>query len=278
MIFSDYTFLHIFLGSSLLGITAGVLGVFATLRGHSLLGDAISHAAFPGIAAMFLWSFTTHTLLLLLGGIGSALLGVGAVYAITSYTVLKKDAALGIVLSSFFGLGLVLLTMIQKIPTARQAVLHTFLFGNVATLLSEDVVIFLVATIIVLGTLLLFAKEFALIAFDESYARVQGYNVMRYDLLLMCLLVCTVVVGLQTVGVVLISSLLIAPAAAARQWSYSVLHIVLLAALFGLGGCLCGAYMSCSYESLPTGPVIIVALSCIVFLSIFIGPRARNCS
>src|SRR6266404_2814966 len=135
----DYTLLLVLQGAALLGITAGALGSFALLRQQSLLGDAISHAALPGIVLMFLCTHSKNPWLLLTGGALAGVVGVVSMNYVCTRTKLKKDAILGIILSVFFGFGLVLITVAQKIPTSNQAVLNKFLFGNVSTLLQQDI-------------------------------------------------------------------------------------------------------------------------------------------
>ncbi len=271
LIVSDYTFHQIVIGTTLLGAVSGAVGVFALLRKQSLLGDAVSHAAFPGILIAFLCTLSKNPLILLVGGVATGLIGAACVTAITYYSVLKHDTALGIVLSVFFGGGLVLLTHIQKLQLPNQSILNKFLFGNAATLLPEDSFLIGVVSAFCLTILFLFKKQFSLIAFDEQYARVLGYTVLYWDLLLAILLVLTIVVGLQTVGVVLMSSLLIAPAAAARQWTNTVFTMIMLSALFGAIASSVGALISCVFYQLPTGPVIVIVMSVWVLFSIVCG-------
>lgn len=272
---TDYTFQLVLIGTLLLGAVAGAIGVFATLRGHSLLGDAISHAAFPGIACAFLLTWSKHPLILLAGGTCSGMLGAASVTIITSYSSLKHDTALGIVLSVFFGSGLVLLTHIQKLAISNQAVLNKFLFGNAATLLPEDIALIFTIAVAFCMLIMFFWKELSLIAFDAAYAHTMGYRVMRWDFFLSILLVIVIVVGLQTVGVVLMSSLLIAPAAAARQWTNNVRTMIVLAACFGAASCAMGTVLSSMADNLPTGPVIVVVLSGVVGISL-LGAPARG--
>ncbi len=269
---TDYTFQLVLIGTLLLGALSGAIGVFATLRGQSLLGDAISHAAFPGIALAFLLTWSKNPLLLLAGGACSGMLGASCVTIITSYSSLKHDTALGIVLSVFFGSGLVLLTHIQKLAVSNQAVLNKFLFGNAATLLPEDIALIAGIAIVFFFIMFLFWKELSVIAFDAAYAQVLGYRVVQWDMFLSFLLVIVTVVGLQTVGVVLMSSLLIAPAAAARQWTNNVRTMILLSAFFGAISCAMGTVLSSMADNLPTGPVIVVLLSCIVAFSLVCAP------
>lgn len=270
-----YTTWLVIIGTALLGITAGTLGVFAVLRRHSLLGDAISHAAFPGIVGIFLFTHSKHPAVLFLGGSIAGGLGALCIAGINRYTRLKKDTALGIVLSVFFGTGLVLMTILQKKSVASQAILNKFLFGNAATLLIQDVYVIVFISIAVLICIGLFKKEFMLLIFDESYAHTLSYPVALLDVFLIFLLVMTLMIGLQTVGVVLMSTMLIAPAVAARQWTNRLNPMIILAATLCSCSCIMGSYISSLFDRMPTGPVIVVLLSMIVLFSLFCAPSSK---
>ena len=272
-LFFDYTVRTVVLGTLVLGIVSGALGSFAVLRKQSLLGDAIAHAALPGIAVAFMLTYSKSLLVLLTGAIISGILASLVMFLITEYTSLKKDAALGIVLSVFFGFGMVLLTIIQRLPTANKAGLNRFLFGNAATLLEEDVIVMAVFGVVILSILTLFWKEFKLISFNPEFAATLGFPQKRLDIFLTSLIVCSIVIGLQTVGVVLMSAMIIAPAAAARQWTDRLGTMVILAAFFGALAGLVGVMFSSKIDNLPTGPVIVVAISIIVFASLCVAPN-----
>ncbi|MDP8924298.1 MAG: metal ABC transporter permease [Chloroflexota bacterium] len=269
----DPTLRTIALGTAALGVVSGALGTFAVLRRQSLLGDAMSHASLPGIAAAFMLTGNKASLVLVLGAAAAGWLGTLVVMAITRSTRVKDDAALGIVLASFFGLGLVLLTFIQRRPDAVQAGLNRFLFGQAATLLWSDVVVMLGLGAVVLIVLALFWKEFALLTFDPDLAHTLGLPVRRLDVLLTTLIVLAIVIGLQAVGVVLMSAAIVAPAAAARQWTDRLGRMALLAALFGALGGVGGALLSASTERLPTGPAIVVLDSALVVASLLVAPN-----
>ena len=270
---NDYTLQTVALGTGILGIVSGVLGVFAVLRRQSLLGDAISHAALPGVVLAFLLTRSKTPLLLVLGAALAGLLAMAWMMAIIRHTRVKEDGALGIVLSVFFGLGLVLLTYTQRLPDARQAGLDHFLFGQAAALLRED--IWLMAALGGLALLLVgvFWKEFKLLSFDREFGASLGLPAAWLDLLLTGLLVVAIVIGLQTVGVVLMSAMLIAPAAAARQWTDRLDRMVALSALFGLLAGVGGSLISSQAAGLSTGPVIVLCISAIVLFSLFFAPR-----
>ncbi|HLC07139.1 MAG TPA: metal ABC transporter permease [Candidatus Babeliales bacterium] len=269
----NYTLLLVLQGAVLLGITSGALGTFALLRQQSLLGDAISHAALPGIVLMFLLTHSKDPWILLCGGALAGVIGVVSMNYIVAHTTLKKDAILGIILSVFFGLGLVLMTVAQKIPVASQAILNKFLFGNVATLLKEDMYVIALISFFIFAILTLFWKECAVYVFDPVFTQSIGFNVKIIEVVLTMLLVLAIVIGLQTVGVVLMSTMLIAPAAAARQWTTKLLHMVVLAGIFGGCAATIGVYASSVIDHVPTGPAIVVAASIIVLFSLICAPK-----
>lgn len=269
----DYTLRTVALGSATLGLVSGVLGTFAVLRKQSLLGDAISHAALPGVALAFLLTGSKAPLVLVLGATLSAWLGTIFVMTVTQQTRIKQDAALGIVLAVFFGLGMVMLSIIQRLPTASKAGLDKFLFGQAATLVTRDVI-----TTAALGgaavlIVLLLWKEFKLLSFDPNYMGSLGYSVRRLDVVLTTLTVIAIVIGLQTVGVVLMSAMVVAPAAAARQWTNRLDRMVLLSGVFGALSGVLGAVTSAQIARLPTGPTIVLYMSAIVLISIMLAPE-----
>lgn len=271
----DFTLLLVVQGAALLGIISGIVGSFALLRQQSLLGDALSHAALPGIVLMFLLTHSKNPWILVMGGSIAGIIGIVASQYILTHTTLKKDAVLGIILSVFFGFGLVLITVVQKYGFTGQAVLNKFLFGTVSTLLPVDIFIFKIITVIVATIVILFWKELLLYTFDATYCRMLGFSVNRLELLLTALLILAIIIGLQTVGVVLMSTLLIAPAAAARQWSQRFNMMIMLSALFGSVSAIVGVLLSSCIDHVPTGPAIVVTASSIVFVSLLCAPR-RN--
>ncbi|MFT6754845.1 MAG: manganese/zinc/iron transport system permease protein, partial [Urechidicola sp.] len=272
LVFSDYTLRTITIGTAILGAVTGMLGSFAVLRKQSLLGDAISHAALPGIAIAFLITGAKDSNTLLLGALISGLIGTFWIRGIISKTHLKSDTALGLILSLFFGFGMLLLTFIQKQPNANQAGLDKYLFGQAATLVESDVWLMAIVTGICLFVLLLFWKEFKLLLFDEDYTKTLGFNTKFIDILITTFIVLAIVLGLQTVGVVLMSAMLLAPAAAARQWTNSLSVMVVLAAIFGAFSGVIGTAISASQNNLSTGPVIVLVASVFVMFSFIFSP------
>ncbi len=270
--FFDYTFRTVALGSLVLGFVSGTLGAFAVLRQQSLLGDAVSHAALPGLVLAFLISGSREPAVLLAGAIAAGGLGMLYVTMITRHTFLKQDTALGIVLAVFFGFGMVLLTYVQRLPTAGKAGLDAFLFGQAATMLVQDVVVMASLGAGALGILVMLWKEMKLITFDPHFASTMGFPTRTLDVLLIILTVVAVVVGLQMVGVVLMSAMLVAPGAAARQWTDRFNKMVLVSGLIGAGVGVTGSVISSRVARLPTGPTIVVILSGVVMFSLLFAP------
>lgn len=268
----DYTLRTIALGSAILGLVSGALGTFAVLRKQSLVGDAISHAALPGICLAYLFTGSKSPLALFIGAALAGWLGAVLVMKITGSVRVKYDAALGMELSVFFGLGLMLLTWMRRHPDASQAGLDRYLFGQAAGLLAGDVLMMSLIGAASLFVVFLFWKEFKMMSFDLAFAASAGFPVKHLDVLLATLIIIAVVIGLQTVGVVLMSAMIIAPAAAARQWTNRMCVMVFLAGGFGAASGFLGALISNSAARVPTGPAIILCASAFVFFSLMIAP------
>lgn len=270
---NDYTLRLVSLGSALLGIISGIVGSFAVLNKKGLLGDAVSHAALPGIALMFVLTGNKNTELFMLGALIAGLLATWLIYTIDKYTRIKFDSSMALILSVFFGFGLVLLTYIQKIPNANQAGIEKFIFGQASTLLKQDVYFIIIIGTILLILVSLFWKEFKLLSFDPIFAKSIGFNTERLSLLLSSMIVASIIIGLQTVGVILMSALLIAPGVAARQWTNKLSVMVVLAGIFGAISGVIGTIISSSISKMPTGPSIVVIISLIVLISILFAPQ-----
>jgi manganese/zinc/iron transport system permease protein len=268
----DYTLTTVVLGGTLVGLLSGIFGVYAVLRKQSLLGDTISHSALPGIALVFLVSQVKHPLALILGAMVAGWLGTIIISSVSNKTRIKLDTIMAVVLAVFFGLGLALLSMIQKLPTANQAGLTKFLYGNASTMLRQDVHVMAgFATVAVIAVLLLW-KEFKLATFDAEYAKSLGLPIRMLDMILLSLIVIAITIGLQMVGVVLMSAMIVAPAAAARQWTNRFGVMALLSAGFGMLASISGALLSSTVEKLPTGPTIVCIITSVFIVSILFAP------
>lgn len=268
----DYTLRLVAAGSAVLGATGGALGCFAYLRRQSLLGDAVSHAALPGIALAFLLTGSKLPLVIMVGAALAGWLATLAMRFVVARSRVPFDSALGMFLAVFFGFGLVLLSWLQKRPSTAQAGLDSYLFGQAASLLRRDVVAMSVLALAALLIVTALWKQFKLLSFDPDFAASLGLPVARLDALLTLLLVVAIVIGLQTVGVVLMSAMIVAPAAAARQWSRRLLPMVALAAAIGMVSGVGGAVASSLLPRLPTGPMVVLILSAAVAISVVLAP------
>lgn len=270
--FADPNIRFVALGSVLLTASSAIVGSFTFLNKKSLIGDAIAHAVLPGICLGFIVSETKNPIILIIGAFITGWLSLVAVNFITSRTRIKEDTAIGLVLSVFFGIGIVMLTVIQKSGNAAQSGLDHFLFGKAAALVGADLMAFGTVALLLLVVVYLLFKEFSLLAFDKDYARSIGLPVKRIELVLTSLIVLAVVIGIQAVGVVLMAAILITPAAAARFWTNRITVMITLASIFGAISGLSGAYISYIQPAMPTGPWIVIVISTIAFISFFFAP------
>lgn len=266
---TDYTVQTVALGAAILGATAGALGCFALLRRQSLLGDTLAHAALPGLCLGFLLAGARELPALLAGAALTGAAAALAVQAIARSGRLKPDAAQGIVLSVFFALGVVGLTALQGRGTAG---LSGFLFGQAAAMLRADLWTTGGLALAALTLLAAFWKEAKLITFDPGFAAVQGLPVAALETGLTLLVAVAVLVGLPLVGVVLMTAMLVAPAAAARAWTDRLGRMVLLAAAFGAAAGVTGALISAAGRGLATGPLIVLTATAIVAVSFLLAP------
>ncbi|MEJ6831093.1 MAG: iron chelate uptake ABC transporter family permease subunit [Akkermansiaceae bacterium] len=272
----SYNTTVVVLGTALLGATAGLVGSFLLLRKQSLLGDALSHATLPGIAIAFAvmsaLGFSGRSLPgLLIGASVTGLMGVLLVIAIRRTTRLKDDAAMGIVLSVFFGLGIALLRMVQEIPGVSAAGLSSFIYGKPASMILSDLILISGTLVVTIIVCLLILKELTLLCFDDAFASAQGWPTTLLDILLMGLVTAVTVVGLQSVGLILIIAFLITPPTAARFWTNKLKVMLWLSAVIGaISGCF-GAWLSSLYPDLPAGAIIVVAAGVIFLISMIFG-------
>jgi manganese/zinc/iron transport system permease protein len=270
----NYNLLVVLAGTSLLGIGAGIIGAFAVLRKRALTGDALSHAALPGLCIAFLILRERNLVALLLGALASGVIGIAIISALGRWTRVRGDAAIGTVLTVFFGLGVVLLKIIQNLPgVGSRAGLNSYIFGKTAGMTQADVYVILAAAAACLALIALFYKEFQLVSFDAEFAQALGWPVYGVDLLLMSLVAAAVVIGLPSVGVILVSALLIMPGAAARFWTDRLGTLLLVAGGFGFAMGFTGTLLSARFANLPTGPIIVLTGTAIFGASLLFGWR-----
>lgn len=269
----SYGTLVVLIGTSLLGACGGMVGTFAVLRRRSLTGDALAHAALPGICLGYLLTGERNVLLILLGALFTGLLGTQIISFLTRYTRIKEDASIGIVLSVFFGLGVVLLKIVEKLPGGGTSQgLTTYALGSAAGIREADVYLIGAGSLACLMVLLFLYKEFKLVAFDQEYAQAQGWPSLRLDMVLMGLIAVTVVIGLRTVGALMVAALLIIPSASARFWTNRLGWMLFLSAIFGWIMGMGGTGLSAG-TNVPTGPIIVLVGSIIFVLSVLISPQ-----
>jgi manganese/zinc/iron transport system permease protein len=268
----DPTLRTVALGTGGIGALAGFVGTFAVVRRRSLQGDAISHAALPGLALAFLFG-ARSPVVLLLGAAVAGWLAMALVGGLERGRRVSFDTALGGALAVFFGIGLALLTAIRKhVPDAATHGLERYLFGQAALIQRDDLLVVAAVGVFTLAIVLALWKPIQLLCFDPEYAAVQGWPVRRLDALLTALIVLAVVVGLQAVGVVLMSALLVAPAVAARQWIDRLGPLAALAAAIGAAagvvGTLASHALSRDSRTVPTGPMIVLTATALVAISL----------
>ena len=287
---SDYNSQVVLLGTAMLGLAAGLIGSFLLLRKRSLMGDAVSHATLPGIGIAFLIMvqilsgdsavaafLRRHDLnekslpILLAGALISGLLGMGVVLLIRKVTRLKEDVALGVVLSVFFGAGTSILVVTQQLPKGSAAGLDRFIFGRAASMIRSDAILITVAAALIAVAALLLFKEFTILCFDSDFAASEGWPVGLLDTLLMGLAVMVTVIGLQSVGMILVIALLIIPPAAARFWTHRLKPMVWISGITGALSAFVGAFISGIQPDLPTGALIVLTATAFFVFSLIVG-------
>ncbi|MCU0318078.1 MAG: metal ABC transporter permease [Amoebophilaceae bacterium] len=271
--FSDPNIRYVLLGTLLLTGSAAMIGSFALLRKKVLVGDAVAHAVLPGVCLAFIITGTKHPVPLSLGASITGWLALVSIDQITNRSKIKEDTAIALVLSVTFGLGILLLTAIQHTGNAEQVGLSNFLFGKAAALVSDDLKTLALLGLMLIIIVLLFFKEFTLVAFDKAFAQASGLPVRRLELLLTSLTVLAIVVGIRAVGILLMAVMLITPPAAARFWTNHLPTMVLLAAVLGMIAGLAGSFVSYIAPAMPTGPWIVMTISVVAYGSFLLAPR-----
>ena len=280
LLLEDYNTRLVVIGTVCLGIAAGSVGSLLLLRRRALVGDVISHATLPGVGLAFLimiaWGGTGRWPMgLMLGAVATGLGAAALVMLIRRTTLLRDDAAMAIVMSTAFGLGIVLLSVIQDLPTGNQAGLESIIYGKTASMVRADAIGIGVAAIIVMLICAALYKEFRLLCFDEHFAGSQGWPTTMLDLVLLLLGVSVTVIGLQAVGLILILAFLIIPAAAARYWTDQLVFMMLIAAVIGAASAWLGVTISALVPRLPAGAIIVLVAASFFLLSLCFG-RCRG--
>ena len=270
----QYTFQIVALGTVMLGLVCGVIGTFAVLRQESLLGDGLAHSTLPGVVGAFLLTGVKDTAMLLLGAIIAACVAEYIMYR-TSQKGVRFDAALATILAAFFGFGTVLLTRVQSMENAGQAGLNTFIFGQAVTMMQSDIWLMAICGTCIVGGVTLLWKELSLTVFDPVEAQLMGIPVRKVRFFYRVALIVTIVLGIRTVGVILISSLLIGPIMIGRQWTHSLRTLVIIGAISGSMVAFIGTWISALWGNLPTGPMIIIVMTGMIMLSLVLANGQR---
>ena len=269
----DPIFLKVVVGTTLLASSSAVVGTFSYLKGQSLVGDAIAHALLPGVVLAFMLGDGKNPAYLILGALVSGLIAHYGIAFIQNRTKLKSDTAVSLVLSTFFGFGIMLMSVVQQRGQGQQAGLERYLLGKAAAITMLDVYTFSALALVLLLGVALFYKGFQLMTFNEDFAHAIGLPVGLIRVTFTVLTVLAVTIGIQTVGVVLMAALLITPAAAARAWTKSLPQMIVLAAVFSAISAVLGTLISSAITKMPTGPWIVIILGLIGFTSLFIAPE-----
>ncbi|MFG0254271.1 MAG: metal ABC transporter permease, partial [Rhodopirellula sp. JB053] len=274
----DHNTRVVIFGTAILGFAAGLVGCLTLLRGRALVGDALAHAALPGIAGAFLIATALggdgkSLPILLLGATVSGLFGIVSILLIRRMTRIKEDAALGIILSVFFGLGVALLGIVTQMDRGNAAGLESFIYGKTATMTAGDAKLIAVTSTVCVLLCIALLKEFKLLCFDEAFAGARGYPVVLLDAILMSIVVIVTIVGLQAVGLVLVIALLVIPAASARFWTDRLIVMMVIASVLGMVGAFVGSAASAMLPRLPSGAMIVLAAGTGFLVSFLIGTR-----
>lgn len=270
----SYDFLVVAFGSMFLAIVASVVGCFSVYKGQSLIGDAIGHSSYPGVVLAFILFMSRNPLCLMLGALIIGSLAYMIIQGMVKHSKINFDSSLAIVLSGFFGFGMVLKTFIQGNADylhLNQAGLKSYIFGSTAFLLKQDVYLILIVAIVLLLILFLFYKEILVSIFDCDYAHSIGINIRLVDFVLLIMMMSVIAIGLKSVGAILISSFLIIPCICANQHTKKIKRVFLISILVSITSSLVGVYFSTVITGLSTGPMIILCMGILTFISFIFG-------
>lgn len=262
----------VLIGAALLSATSGVVGALAVLRQRALTGDALAHAALPGVWIGFLLAGERSLPFMLGGALAAGMLGVVLISWLPRVTRLREDAVIGSVLGVFFGVGIALASYVQQnFPGGNKAGVDTYLLGKAAAMTRDDVYLIAAAAIVCLSVITLLYKEFKLTSFDPGFGAAIGWPVGWIDFALLALVAVAVIASLPTVGVVLAAAVLILPGSAARFWTNRLSVLLLIAGLFGAIMGVVGTLASAEFAVLPTGPTVVLTGSFLFAVSLFLG-------
>lgn len=254
-----------------LGALCGTVSALTYWKNQSLMSDALSHAVLPGVVISYMLSGIKHTGYMFIGACISALLASLFISMITKHSKIKADTAMGIILATFFSLGLVLLTVVNNMPNGQQSGINSFIYGQAATLLRSDMLLTIGMALVIITYILMTLNKWRLFLFDVQYAQLQGMNVRRYEVIYLFMVVLTIVVGIKAVGIILMAALLIIPAATSKYWSKTLVQTIVVSTIVGALSAALGTWISTQGSQIPTGPVIVIVASSFFACSLVIA-------
>lgn len=260
-------------GCLLIAIQSAAIGTITVLRKQSLTGDAIAHAVLPGLCIAFLVSGEKSSISLFFGAALAGWFGLYLIQWLHTHTKIKQDAATGIILSVFFGFGILLLTFIQQTGNGQQSGLDTFLLGKASGMLLNDIIPLMFTCIFTVGGIIVLRKELTMLIFDKEFARFAGIPTGLLQGLLQIMLITTIVTGISATGAILIGSVLIIPYAIASFWKKDLQAIFLMAIFSAAFSALFGIMLTVIFPHIPTGATIVLVLSLLFCFSALFSPH-----
>ncbi|WP_411843342.1 metal ABC transporter permease [Salinicoccus sp. HZC-1] len=273
-VLTSFTFLIVAIGTMVLAFAGGMVGTISVMKGQSLIGDAIGHATFPGIVLAFMLIGVKETFTLAIGAIILGIIAFFTIQMVTDHSKITLDGALALILSSFFGLGMTLMSFVQGNPDFEGTQgLNDYIFGQAAYMLRSDVYLIIIASFISLFIFWAFYRQIKIYIFDPVFSRTVGINNTFMNFTILTITILLISVGLKAVGAILIVNLLIAPAAIGQLWSSRFRVVLIIAGCSGAIAAFTGTYISTAGENIATGPAIILTLSTLMVLSLFFAPK-----
>ena len=258
----------ILLATGLFGAVTGIIGSWLFLAQKSLFVDTIAHATFPGITFIFLLTHNKNSITFMLAAMASCLLAAYLVRNLQQNTTLKKDTILGIILAASFGIGSMLLSKIQQLNIINSGLITKYFLGNATTIMQQDCLIIIIMSILCLGITIVYKRLYSSIIFDPIFSKSVHIPTQYISSIMLVVITLTIITGLQIVGIILMSSLLINPAAAAYQWTKNLTTMMIIAGFFGLIETVIGIYLSSRLYHVPPGPIIIIIATIVTLVSI----------
>ncbi|HQU08479.1 MAG: hypothetical protein B7X06_01125 [Verrucomicrobia bacterium 21-51-4] len=271
--FQDEVVWYAVLGAICVGISSGILGAFLIVRRLAMVGDALSHAVLPGVVGGFIWAGYKNPWALFIGASIAGLVGTACINWIQGTTKIKQDTALGLVLSGFYGLGIVLLSMVQRLASGGKSGLDKFLFGQAAALDSNDLLLMALVMVLVVVSVIILYKEFVLISFDEHYAQASGVGARWIHGVMIVLVTFAIVSSLQACGIVLVSAMLVIPASTAYLMTQRMFSLIAVSTCVAIVSGIGGALISFLKPGLPTGPCIVLVSASFFTLAFSFSPK-----